>query len=161
MAVGDNDPLGSLLARAGQALRELAEPGWERIADSVVTAVRSTSRSGWPLAAVDPDTTKPAIPGGIKVSDLVLRGALAQALRLDNAYAPTAIDVSCQDSDLQRICIEITGRYGSRLADAAEHVRTIAAAVIDDILGAASTGHHIDIVVTDIVRGNPLRAQLD
>jgi hypothetical protein len=34
MAMRNDDPLASLLARAGQALRELAEPGWDRIASN-------------------------------------------------------------------------------------------------------------------------------
>ena len=54
-AVNGDDPLGELLSRAGQALRELGEPGWNRIADTVIAAVRNTPRSGWPVAAQDPD----------------------------------------------------------------------------------------------------------
>jgi hypothetical protein len=155
MAISREDPVGSLLVHAGQALRELAEPGWDRITDSVIRAVRNTPRSGWPLHAVDPNPTQPPIPGGIEVSDLVLRAVLARALRVDNGYAATAIDISIEGTDLHRICIEITSRYGSRLATVADQVRTTAAAVIDDILGPRGE-HHIDVIVTDIVRGNPL-----
>lgn len=152
----DDDPLALLLARAGQALRELAEPGWDRIADTVIVAVRSTPRSGWPLRAVNPRPGQPPVNGGITVSDLVLRSALARALRVDDAYAPTAIDVSRHDSDLQRIRIEIIGRYGSRLHNIASQIRTTAAAIIDDILGPHSEGQYIDIVITDVAAGNPL-----
>ena len=56
-AVNGDDPLGELLSRAGQALRELGEPGWNRIADTVIAAVRNTPRSGWPVAA------PPSLPG--------------------------------------------------------------------------------------------------
>lgn len=151
-----HDPIGSLLARAGQALRELGEPGWDRIAETVITAVRNTPRSGWPLTAQDPDPQQPPIPGFIAVSDLVIRGALAAALRLDQMCIPTAVDVQLDGTQLDRICIEITGRYGNQLADVADHVRDIAASVLDDLLGAASLGHHIDVAVVDLVRGNPL-----
>ena len=38
----------------------------------------------------------------------------------------------------------------------ADHVREIAASILDDLLGAAALGHQIDVAVIDIVRGNPL-----
>ena len=157
MAMTD-DPFVSLLARAGQALRELAEPNWDRVADSIIAAVRETPRSGWPLTAIDPSPGDPPVAGGIAVSDLVLRAALARALRADNAYAPSAIDVSRQGTRLQRISIEITGQYGTHLPNVAENIRATAAAVIDDILGPSRTGHHIDITITDIAADNPLHA---
>ena len=155
-AVNGNDPLGVLLARAGQALRELSEPGWDRIADTVIAAVRNTPRSGWPVAAQDPDPHEPPLPGCIAVSDLVVRAALAAALRVDQICAPTAVDVHLEGTDLQRISVEITGRYGNRLTEVADHVRGIAATILDDLLGAAALGHQIDVAVIDIVRGNPL-----
>jgi hypothetical protein len=151
MAISDQE-----LARAAQGLREMPEPGWDRIAESVIAAVRTTTRLGWPLAAVDPDTTEPPIPGAIEVSDLVLRGALARALRAGNTYAPTAIDVRSEGTTLQRICIEITARYGSRLVAAVEQVRAAAAEVVHDILGVGDTEHAIVVVVADVVAGDPL-----
>ena len=155
MALNDDDPLGALLARTGQALRELAEPGWDRIADSVIANVRAIGRSGWPLAAADPDPSDPPIPGRIHVSDLVLRGALARALRLDNICAPTAIEVFTDADELQRVCIEITGRYGNRLEAVADQVRARTGEIIDDLLGAG-TPNRIDVIITDVVAGNPL-----
>ena len=52
--------------------------------------------------------------------------------------------------------VEITGRYGNRLTEVADHVRGIAATILDDLLGAAALGHQIDVAVIDIVRANPL-----
>jgi hypothetical protein len=155
-SMNGEDPLNALLARAGQALRELGEPGWDRIADKVIAAVRNTPRSGWPVAAEDPDPRQPPLPGSIAVSDLVIRTALAAALRVDQVCAPTAVNVQLDGTDLQRISVEITGRYGNRLTEVADHVREIAGAILDDLLGAAALGHQIDVAVVDIVRGNPL-----
>lgn len=153
-AMNGDDPLGVLLSRAGQALRELGEPGWDRIADNVIAAVRNTPRSGWPVTAQDPDPQQPPLPGCIAVSDLVIRAALAAALRVDQICAPSAVNV--HGTDLQRISVEITGRYGNRLTEVADHVRDLAAGVLDDLLGVAALGHQIDVAVIDIVRGNPL-----
>ncbi len=154
-AMNDNDPLAALLARAGQALRELGEPGWDRIADTVIAAVRNTPRSGSPLTADDPDP-QATQPGCIAVSDLVIRQALAAALRLDEICIPTAVDILTDGTDLQRITVEIAGRYGDRLTDVADRVRGLTRTVLDDLLGAAALGHHIDVTVIDILRGNPV-----
>ena len=154
-AVNENDPLGALLARAGQALRDLGEPGWDRIADTVIAAVRNTPRAGWPLTAEDPHP-QPSAPGCLAVSDLVVRQALAAALRLDEICIPTAVDILIDGTDLQRIKVEIAGRYGDRLTDVADRVRRLTRTVLDDLLGAAALGHHIDVTVIDIVRGNPV-----
>jgi hypothetical protein len=150
-----DDPLATLLSRAGQALRELGEPGWDRIADTVIAAVRNTPRSGWPLTVEDPDP-HPSQAGSLAVSDLVVRSALAAALRLDQICIPTAVDILTDGTDLTRITVEIAGRYGDQLTDVAEHVRQLAHNVLDDLLGAAALGHHIDVAVIDIVAGNPL-----
>lgn len=153
--VNENDPLGALLARAGQALRDFGEPGWDRIADTVIAAVRNTPRAGWPLTAEDPDP-QPSAPGCLVVSDLVVRQALAAALRLDEICVPTAVDILIDGTDLQRIKVEIAGRYGDRLTDVADRVRRLTRTVLDDLLGAGALGHHIDVTVIDIVRGNPV-----
>ena len=155
-AMNGDDPLGVLLARAGQALRELSEPGWDRIADTVIAAVRNTPRSGWPVAAEEPDPQEPPQPGCIAVSDLVIRATLAAALRVDQICAPSAVDVHLDGTDLHRISVEITGRYGNRLTEVTDYVRGIATTILDDLLGAAALGHQIDVTVVDIVRGNPL-----
>lgn len=154
-AMNGDDPLATLLSRAGQALRELGEPGWDRIADTVIAAVRNTPRSGWPLTVEDPDP-HPSQAGSLAVSDLVVRSALAAALRLDQICIPTAVDILIDGTDLTRIKVEIAGRYGDHLTDVADHVRSVAVDILDDLLGVAALGHHIDVAVIDIVRGNPL-----
>ena len=42
------EPLAPLLNRAGEMLRGLAEPGWDRIADTVVDAVRARTPGSRP-----------------------------------------------------------------------------------------------------------------
>ncbi|WP_170220068.1 hypothetical protein [Mycolicibacterium hodleri] len=67
------------------------------------------------------------------------------------------IDVAVEGTELKRIRIELTARYGSELQAVAEHVRTTAAAIVEDLLGdIAAIGDMIDVVVTEIVDGDPL-----
>ena len=149
------DPVAVFLHRAGAMLRELAEPGWDRIADSVVDAVRNTPRGGWPIRATHPSDK--ADEGTIRVTDLVLRGLLARAVRLDELCVPSLIDVAVEGTELKRVRIELTARYGGELRAVAERARAAAAAVIEDLLGTvADAGGLIEVVVTDVVDGNPL-----
>jgi hypothetical protein len=144
----------AFLNRAGGMLRGLAEPGWDRIADTVIDAVRATPRAGWPLRAT---TLSDEAEGTLAVSDLVLRGILARAVRLDELCVPSLIDVAVEGTELKRIRIELTARYGSELRAVAEQVRTTAAAIAEDLLGdIAAISDKIDVVVTDIVDGDPL-----
>jgi len=149
------EPLAAFLNRAGEMLNGLAEPGWDRIAETVIDAVRATPRGGWPLqVATPPDSTA---EGATAVSDLVLRGVLARAVRLDELCVPSLIDVAVEGTEIKRIRIELTARYGSELRAVAEQVRTTAAAIVEDLLGdIAAIGDRIDVAVTEIVDGDPL-----
>ena len=148
----NEEPMAAFLSRAGVLLREVTEPGWDRIADTVIEAVRATPRGGWPLRTTD------STDGGVlAVSDLVLRGVLARALRLDQLCVPSLIDVAVEDAELKRIRIELTARYGSELRAVVDQVRTAAAAVVEDLLGdVAGAADLIDVVVTDVVDGDPV-----
>ena len=150
-----DEPVAAFLNRAGVMLRGLAEPGWDRIADAVIDAVRATPRGGWPLRAEHPsDSTR---EGSIRVTDLVLRGVLARAVRLDELCVPSLIDIAIDGTELTRVRIELTARYGGELRVVAEQVRAAAASVIEDLLGgAAAAGDLVEVIVTDIVDGNPV-----
>jgi hypothetical protein len=150
----NDDPVAAFLNRAGVMLRELAEPGWDRIADGVIDAVRGTPRGGTPLRATHPSDSSD--DGALTVTDLVLRGILARAVRLDELCVPSLIDVAVEGTELKRIRIELTTRYGGGLSEVAEQVRTAAAAVVEDLLGHTSAGDLVDVVITDVVDGNPV-----
>lgn len=94
--------------------------------------------------------------GAISITDLVLRGALARAVRLDQVCVPSLIDIAVESTEVKRIRIELTVRYGSELRAVAEQVRTVAAAVVADLLGDLDAGRLVDVVVTDIVDADPL-----
>ena len=145
------DPITAFLTRAGAVLRELAEPGWDVIADAVVDAVHATPRSGWPLSAttLDPDPNA-AVGGATSVSDLVLRGALARALRLDELCIPTLIEVAVEGPALKSVRIELTARYGDELRSITERVRAVTREVIEDLLGGGHADDAVDVVVTDL-----------
>ena len=150
----NEDPVVAFLDRAGGLLRSLAEPGWDRIADAVIDVVRATPRGGQPLRANEPAGSEDE--GILMVSDLVLRGALARAMRLDQICVPGLIEVAVEGIELKRVRIEITARYGSELRAVADRVRREAQGVVDDLLGGlADVGDLIDVVVTDVYETDP------
>ncbi|MFB1296290.1 hypothetical protein ACAG24_012290 [Mycobacterium sp. pW049] len=143
MAIGDYD----VLARASRILRAAPEPGWEAIEQSVIEAVRRTPRAGWPIAVADPDPG--SAPGRIRVTDLAVRTLIAHQLATDPDLALVDIEVVLDGETLQSVRIEVSGRFGSELALAAERVRAHVASVV-----AEATGHDGDVavVVTDVHR---------
>lgn len=144
MAIGDHD----VLARASRDLRAMPERGWVAIEARVIDAVRATPRGGWPLDVADP---RPGdAPGRIEVSDLVLRAGLARALRAIPDLTLVDVAVALDEKTLSAVRIEVSGRYGADLAATAARARTVAAAVVSEILG--TQGVDIDIVVTDVHR---------
>jgi hypothetical protein len=144
MAIGDYD----VLARASRDLRAMPEPGWVAIEARVIDAVRATPRGGWPLDVVDPRPGDAA--GRIAVSDLVLRAGLARALRSLPDLTLVDVAVALDEQTLRAVRIEVSGRYGADLAATATQARTLAAAVINEVIGVE--GVDIDIVVTDVHR---------
>lgn len=161
--MSDNSPVEQFdawLSRAGKVLRELPDPGWDALAGSVIDAVRAAPRGGWPLKVHDRTAEIPS-PDLITVSDLVLRGALARALRFDQVAVSSIIELFSDGEELRRIRIELTGRYGTELHEVVDTARAVAVAVVDDLLGIAMPEHGIDIEVTDIVDGDPLHVDPD
>ena len=145
----------ALLNGAGAMLRGLAEPGWDRIADAVIHAVRTAPRRvGSSLRATDP--TGAPETGSLSVSDSVLKAVLAGAVRLDELCIPSLIDIAVEGPEVKCIRIELTARYGTELHAVAEQVRTTAAAVMADLLGEVAAAKRIDVVVTEIVDGDPV-----
>lgn len=158
----DNDADNVLLARASQVLRRQPEPGWDRISGVVIAAMRAAPRGGWPLTAEPPARNLPgAAPGSLSLSDLVLRGALVRRLLLRHACAPTDIEFTVDGHALRRVRIEFTGGYGTDLRPLAEQIRNTAATLVRELLGDTHppiTPDDIDIVVADIVVGDPRQA---
>ncbi|CAB4900809.1 hypothetical protein AYK61_26310 [Rhodococcus sp. SBT000017] len=164
----NDDPVAAFWTRACTVLRELPEPGWDRIAGAVVDAVRAAPRGGWPIdmseTGVSDDTSA---LGTLAVSDLVLRGAIARAVRLDEICVPRVIEVLTDNAHLRTIRVELTARYGSELDILADRIRRTVLDVVDDIMGTTPVGSGdgssstrggpaVDVAVTDIVDGNPL-----
>lgn len=145
-----------LLDRATDFLRTAPEPGWDAIADRVMTAVRAEPhRGGWPLLA----ETLPDRPshGRIYVSDHVVRGTLALALRQRYLCAPTHIEFDIDDGVLRSVHIEVTGSHGTELRKLADRIRATAHETITELLGTPATNRGpVHITITDIVTGDPL-----
>lgn len=145
MAIGDYDAID----RAARVLRVLPEPGWQAIEDEVIAAVRLTPRGGWPLLVEDP---LPGTAAGIlRVSELVLGTLLSRALADDPDYRVTDIRIESEESALQTISIELSGRYLTDLQAAVERVRTQCERVVADVIGH-TPGVAISVTVTDIHR---------
>lgn len=152
------DPVVALLDRAGSILRLLAEPGWERIAEAVIAAIRAAPRGGSPLAAEDPGDT--GREGSISVSDLVVRLVLARALRLEHLGQLNSIDVAADGTELRSIHIELTARYGAELNDLVDRVRRVATTVVHDLLGDVGTiPRVVDVVITDVVEASASQSE--
>lgn len=145
---------------AASVLRELPEPGWDRIADAVVDAVRATARGGSPVSILDPPgvaaPSAAAQPGSgtLSVSDLVVRGRVSEAVRAEGSAAASIVEIDLIGRDLTRIRIELTARYGSALHDVADRIRTATIGAVDDLLGIGSIdADGVEVVVTDVDAG--------
>ncbi|MDO3639199.1 hypothetical protein [Mycolicibacterium arseniciresistens] len=148
MAIADHEGVGSF-ARAGTVLRAVPEPGWSAIEERVIAAVRATTRGGWPIVVANP--APGTAPGAIAISDLVLRAALARALRGDGGYVLSHVEVDVDDvRALRGVRVELAGRYGADLHAAVARALEVCAEVVLDLVGAVD-GVAIDVAVTDIV----------
>lgn len=151
-----NQP-GDLLSQAGGFLRAAPEPGWDAIADRVISVVRATPRSGGHPLLVD-GADQPG-QGHLYVSENVVRSTLAVVLRQRYLCAPTSIEFDVHDGALRAVHIEVTGSYGTELRKLADRIRTTTSDTVTEILGATVTnGGPIDITITDVVTGDPLHA---
>jgi len=144
MAIGEYDVVG----RAARVLRTQPEPGWDRIENSVIDAVRATARSGWPLSADDPD---PATPGALSVSDLVLSTELSRALAGADDLIVTDIHISSAGTEVREVLIELSARYLTDLAALTERVSQICSAVIADVIGPGRDVP-LRVIVSDVHR---------
>jgi hypothetical protein len=145
MAIGDYDAID----RGARVLRLLPEPGWQAIEDDVIAAVRMTPRGGWPLLVEDP---LPGTAAGIlRVSELVLGTLLSRALADDPDYGVTDIRIESEESTLQTISIDLSGRYLADLQAAVERVRSRCEGVVAEVIGD-TPGVAIRVTVTDIHR---------
>lgn len=80
----------------------------------------------------------------------MLRAGLARALRSLPDLTLVDVAVALDETTLRAVRIEVSGRYGADLAATAAQARTLAAAVINEVIGVE--GVAIDIVVTDVHR---------
>lgn len=145
MAIGDYDAID----RAARVLRVLPEPGWDAIEDDVIAAVRSTPRGGWPLLVEDPFPGTAV--GVLHVSELVLGALLGRALVGDPDFDVTDIRIGSEESVLQTISIELSGRYLADLPAAVERARRRCHDVVADVIGDLP-GVSISVTVTDVHR---------
>lgn len=152
----DDDPL---LHRAAAILRSTPEQGWDAISEQVVAAVRNTPKHASPLQTNTPPG--PPREGTVYITDHVLRSTLAQALQRTYLCRPTAIEIEFTGTELLALTINITGSYGAHLHTLAERIRSTTADVITDLFAdnGAHARAHIDIVITDVVTGDPLTPQ--
>ncbi len=144
-----------ILFRAVEFLRSAPESGWDDVAGRVVAAVRSTPGPvSWPLAAEKPAGWSG--PGALYLSDAVVRGTLAAALRHRYLCAPTAIGFDVDDGILRGVHIEVTGSYGTELRELAAAIRVTTVEIVTDLLGASANVRPVDVTVTDVVAGDPM-----
>ncbi|PZT99523.1 MAG: hypothetical protein DI630_16635 [Gordonia sp. (in: high G+C Gram-positive bacteria)] len=149
----DIDPL---VHRAAAILRSSPEPGWDAIRAQVIAAVRATPRHAWPLQTSTPPG--PPSEGSVYISDHVLRSTVARELRRTYLCQPTAIDIEFNATELRALTITITASYGAHLHTLAERIRATTAQIITGLYAhhGTSARAHIDIIITDILTGDPL-----
>lgn len=104
----------ALMAHASDVLRNAPEPGWDRISDKVIRALRSTSASGWPL---DAHASEGPRLGTVSVSDHVLRTHLAAEIRSRHHCSPSSIEFFVDGHEIRSLRIELAAPYGVDLAE--------------------------------------------
>lgn len=158
MTTGNPD---DALARATRELREAPQPGWTQIRDSVIGAVRATSRRTQPVRATIDVSTEDAERGRdtLHITDQVLRTYLNRALTEASMSAPVdvAFDLD-ENSDCHGADIDLVGAYGTDLQQLGEHTRRVAATVLSDLLGRplpVVEPADVHVTVSDIIQGDP------
>ncbi|MGC0365752.1 hypothetical protein ABH922_003736 [Rhodococcus sp. 27YEA15] len=140
-----------LLTRAADVLKTLPEPGWTRISDSVIGAVRSAPMSGWPIRVRRSPSAK---LGSVFVSDRVVRKKLAARIRRDDRCSPSAVELELSGVDLRSIRIELAAAYGSDLTELGASVRRDTVELVSELLGefdSSSSLLRVDVEITDII----------
>src|SRR3546814_20457146 len=107
------------MAHASDVLRNAPEPGWDRISDKVIRALRSTSASGWPL---DAHASEGPRLGTVSVSDHVLRTHLAAEIRSRHHCSPSSIEFFVDGHEIRSLRIELAAPYGVELAELSDRV---------------------------------------
>ena len=146
-----------LLRRAASFLRTSPEPGWEAISARVLAAVHAAPRASWPLRTI----SSMAGQGAVFISDHALRSIIARELRRRYLCQPTRVSFVVDGTELRAVEITITGSYGTQLLQLGNAIRESVINLIVDILGGPAgtnggTGRPIDVIVTDVVEGDPL-----
>ncbi|MDI9902328.1 hypothetical protein QM716_20945 [Rhodococcus sp. IEGM 1409] len=145
----------ALMAHASEVLRNAPEPGWDRISDKVIRALRSTSATGWPLNAHASEGPR---LGTVSVSDHVLRAHLAAEIRSRHHCSPSIIEFFVDGHEIRSLRIELAAPYGVDLAELSDRVRFTVVDVVHMILGNMEppvTAESVHIAMTDIVEDLP------
>ena len=151
---------GDALNRATRELRDAPQPGWTQIRDSVIGAVRATSRRTQPIRATSAPTEN-ADRGydSLHITDQVLRTYLNRALTDTTMSTPVdiAFDLD-ENNDCHGADVDLIGAYGTDLQQLGEHTREVTATVLSDLLGHPAPTIEPDdvhVTVTDITPGDP------
>ena len=151
---------GDALNRATRELRDAPQPGWTQIRDSVIGAVRATSRRTQPIRANSAPTENPDRGyDSLHITDQVLRTYLNRALTDTTMSTPVdiAFDLD-ENNDCHGADINLIGAYGTDLQQLGEHTREVTATVLSDLLGHPAPTIEPDdvyVTVTDITPGDP------
>ncbi len=149
------------LNRATRELRDAPQPGWTQIRDSVIGAVRATSRRTQPIRASTDVSAEGAGRGRdtLHITDQVLRTYLNRALTDTSMAAPAdiAFDLD-ENNDCHGADVDLVGAYDTDLQQLGHHTRQVTATVLGDLLGHPAPTMKPDdvhVTVTDITHGDP------
>lgn len=145
-------------------LPSIPEPGWDRIADAVISAVRATARRSRPIDLLDPGATRtdtggdaPTVRHPFAVSDLAVRARVSQAVRSDDAVASSVVRAVVVGRRLTGIRVELSTWHGYEVRSLVRRIRTAAIGVVDDVIGVGAIDPRgVEIVVTEVEPSRPL-----
>jgi hypothetical protein len=142
-----------VVARAARELREDPETGWDDLAGSLLAAVRSTTRRTVGVRA-RPAGDDEAAGHRLTVTDAVVVRLAARGLEAVPGVAPARVRLRLDERVCRGAQVHLVARYGTDLDAAAEQVRDVVGAVLDDLLGPVPPGEParvVDVVVDDVV----------
>lgn len=149
-----------VVGRATRELRDAPEPGWTQIRDSVIGAVRVTSRRTQPIRATTAASEKTDRGRDtLHITDQVLRAYLNRALTDTSVSTPADIAFALdENNDCHGADIDLVGAYGTDLQQLGQHTRQVTATILGELLGRSESTlepDDIHVTVTDITPGDP------
>jgi uncharacterized alkaline shock family protein YloU len=151
MALSPTGPL----ERAAAAAREEEPEDWESVSRSVKRRIRETVTPSRPVVVLNDDGTPDQDEHGSRtyVASRVVRARLRDALGRSPEATAERIDLTVDDERLSRVEIDLVCAYGTELPGLVEDVRSLAGAVVTDLLGPGAQPR-VDVTVTDVVVGD-------